>query len=180
MASLWLPTLLSAVAVFLLSFLLHMLLPWHRRDYKAVPNEAQFMDAARPLAIPPGDYLVPCAGGPSALRSPEFVEKMTRGPVMILTVRPNGPPAMGGNLIGWFIYSLFVGGIAGHIAERVGVTNGYLLFHTVALAAFLGYAAALWQMTIWYHRSWVIALRSTVDGAIYAVVTGLIFVWWWG
>ena len=179
MTGLWLPTLVSAVAVFLLSFVLHTLLPWHHGDYKTVPGEAQLMDAVRPLDIPPGDYIVPRPSGRAEMQSPEFAEKVRRGPVLVLTVLPSGQVSLARNLIWWFVYLLIVAAIAGHIAQRVGGGTGYLIFHTVALSAFLGYAAALWQMTVWYHRSWATTLRSTIDGAIYAVVTGLIFAWMW-
>jgi hypothetical protein len=57
--SLWLPILLSSVVVFLVSSVIHMALPWHKSDYPKVPNEEGVMDALRPLAIPPGDYMIP-------------------------------------------------------------------------------------------------------------------------
>ena len=37
--ALWLPILLSAVIVFFASFVLHMLLPIHRGDYRQLPDE---------------------------------------------------------------------------------------------------------------------------------------------
>ena len=37
--SLWLPVLVSAVIVFVASSILHMVLPFHRKDYRAVPSE---------------------------------------------------------------------------------------------------------------------------------------------
>ena len=59
LVSLWLPILLSAVIVFLMSSVLHMFTPWHKSDYLKVPNEDRVMDTLRPLAIPPGDYMMP-------------------------------------------------------------------------------------------------------------------------
>ena len=53
LASLVVPILLSAVAVFVLSALLHMALPWHKSDFSPVPNEDGVMDALRPFDIPP-------------------------------------------------------------------------------------------------------------------------------
>jgi len=57
--SLWLPILLSSVAVFVVSSIIHMASPWHKSDYPKAPKEDQIMDALRPLAIPPGDYMIP-------------------------------------------------------------------------------------------------------------------------
>ncbi|HET7109995.1 MAG TPA: hypothetical protein VFI41_03915, partial [Gemmatimonadales bacterium] len=60
LGSLWLPILLSAVAVFIVSAVIHMALQfWHRNDFRTVPNEDAVMAALRPFDIPPGDYIVP-------------------------------------------------------------------------------------------------------------------------
>src|SRR5271167_1661274 len=96
--ALWLPILLSAIIVFVVSSIIHMVLPWHKSDYPRVPDEDKLMDALRPLAMPPGDYMIPRASGMHEVRSPEFVAKMQRGPVLMLTVMPNGPVTMGKNL----------------------------------------------------------------------------------
>ncbi len=52
---LWLPILISALFVFVVSSLIHMFLPWHKKDYRKVPDEDKVMDALRPLNIPQGD-----------------------------------------------------------------------------------------------------------------------------
>jgi hypothetical protein len=43
----------------------------------------------------------------------------------------------------------------------------------------MGYAVGLWQMSIWYRRSWVVTLKSTIDGIVYGALTGLAFAWLW-
>ena len=53
LSSLWLPILLSAVIVFVVSSIIHMVSPWHRSDYPKIANEEKVMDALRPLNIPP-------------------------------------------------------------------------------------------------------------------------------
>ncbi|MGQ0736860.1 MAG: hypothetical protein ACT4QD_24810, partial [Acidobacteriota bacterium] len=79
--ALWLPILLSAVIVFIASSIIHMLLPYHRTDWKKLAAEDEVMNALRPFKIPPGDYLMPCAGSPDAMKDPAFMEKMNKGPV---------------------------------------------------------------------------------------------------
>jgi hypothetical protein len=179
--TLWLPILLSAVIVFVVSSIIHMALPWHKNDYSRVPNENQLMDAVRPLAIPPGDYMVPRASSMQELKTPEFAEKLRKGPVLMLTVMPNGPFTMGRNLALWFLYSLVVGLFAAYIASRaLGAGTDYLrVFQLIGATAFIGYSAALWQMSIWYRRSWTITLKATVDGLIYALLTAGTFGWLW-
>src|SRR5205809_192263 len=109
LTALWLPILISAVFVFVASSILHMVLPFHRSDYRKLPAEDETMAALRKFNIPPGDYLVPCAGTPKNMSNPEFLEKMNKGPVLHMTVLPSGPPTMGGSLAQWFVYCLVVG-----------------------------------------------------------------------
>ena len=61
------------------------------------------MDALRPLAIPPGDYMVPRPANMEELKSPAFAEKAKRGPVVVMTVMPNGIMSMGRNLAQWTV-----------------------------------------------------------------------------
>ena len=89
-AWLWLPILLSAVFVFVASSIIHMVLPYHKGDYRKMPAEDDVMEALRKFNIPPGDYMMPCAGGSQEMKSPAFAEKLKKGPVMIATVMPNG------------------------------------------------------------------------------------------
>jgi hypothetical protein len=179
--ALWLPILLSSVIVFVLSSLVHMVLPWHKSDYPSLPDEDKVMDALRPLAIPPGDYMMPRPKSRDDLKSPEFAEKMKKGPVMMFTVMPNGAMSMGRNLGLWFVYLLVVGTLSGLVAgSALPVGARYMsVFHMVGLTAFIAYSAALWQMSIWYRRAWSITIKYTIDGLIFALFTAGTFGWLW-
>lgn len=181
LSHLWLPVLLSAVLVFLMSSVIHMASSWHKSDYSRVPNEDRVMDALRPLTIPPGDYMMPRPTSTQEMRSPEFLEKMNKGPVMVFTVLPAGPPAMGTNLVQWFAYSVVVGGFAAYVASRALPPGAEYLsvFRFTGATAFAGYALGLWQMSIWYRRSWTTTIKATVDGLIYALLTAGAFGWLW-
>ena len=122
--SLWLPILLSAVIVFIASSIIHMLLKYHRSDFGRVPSEDEVMDALRPFNIPPGDYVIPCAG-------------------------------------------------------KAKETDYLAVFRFAGCAAFLGYAMALLQNSIWYKRKWSATLKSMFDGLIYALLTAGTFGWLW-
>ena len=178
---LWLPILVSSVIVFVASSLIHMALPWHKNDYPKMLNEDKAMEALRPLAIPPGDYMVPRPSSRQDLRSPEFLEKMNKGPVMVLTVLPNGPWSMGRNLVLWFLYLVVVGLFSAYVAGRALPAGGPFLhvFRFAGTTAFLGYTMALWQMSIWYRRAWSTTIKATVDGLMYALLTAAIFGWLW-
>ncbi|MFZ5623346.1 MAG: hypothetical protein ACOY71_02800 [Gemmatimonadota bacterium] len=181
LSALWIPILLSSVIVFVASSVIHMMTPWHKNEYPPVPNEDKVMDALRPLAIPPGDYMIPRATSMQEMRSPEFAEKLAKGPVMVLTVLPNGPMAMGRNLAQWFLYSLVVGIFAAYVAGRALPPGAEYLsvFRFAGVTAWVGYSLALWQMSIWYRRAWSTTIRATVDGLIYALLTAGTFGWLW-
>lgn len=174
-------TILSAVVVFIVSSLIHMMLPWHKNDFAAIPDENAFRNAVRGLNIPDGDYMVPRPGSRDAMRSPEFMAKVREGPNVIMTVFRYESSSMGKSLTLWFLYILVVTWFAGHIAFRVlaNPSDGYMVVHTVGGAAFAGYVMALWQMSIWYRRSWRTTALMTLDGLIYAAITAGIFYWLW-
>jgi hypothetical protein len=145
LASLWLPILVSAVIVFVASSILHMVLPIYRSDYRKLPSEDAVMDALRKFNIPPGDYLVPCAGTPKEMNAPGFVEKMTKGPVALMTVMRTGRSSMAVPLAQWFVYCVVVGVFAGYIAGRALPPGARYLsvFRFAGCTAFVGYALAL-------------------------------------
>jgi hypothetical protein len=180
LSALWMPILLSAVVVFIASSLIHMASPWHKSDYPKMANEDQVMDALRPLAIPAGDYFFPRPAGRDDMGLAAFAEKMKRGPVAVMTVMP-GYMSMGRNLSLWFGYIVVISAFAAYVAGRaVPPGTVYLqVFRFVGATAFIGYAAALWQMSIWYHRAWMTTIKSTVDGLIYAALTAGVFGWLW-
>jgi hypothetical protein len=179
--ALWVPILLSAVIVFVASSILHMVLPFHAGDLRRVPKEDEVMERLRAFNIPPGDYGMPRAGSMKDMNSPEFVEKMKRGPVVFMTVVPNGPPSMARSLALWFLYSVVVGIFAAYITGRaLGPGAHYLqVFRFAGATAFIGYSLALAQHSIWYHRNWGTTIRSMIDGLVYGLLTAGTFGWLW-
>lgn len=178
---LWLPIVISAVIVFFASFLIHMVLPWHKGDYPHLPNEDAFRQAVGPLDLPPGDYMVPRPRTPDEMRSPEFIEKMNQGPNVIMTVGPKGVMSMSRTLVVWFIYLLAVTTLTAYVVGR-STPSGAVYMHIFQLTssvAFIGYSVALWQMSIWYRRSWNITIKATIDGLIYGLLTAGVFGWLW-
>lgn len=179
--SLWIPILLAAVIVFGVSSIIHMLLPYHRTDFRKVPQENEVMAALRAFDIPPGDYAMPYAQTPAEMKAPEFIERRNAGPVAIMTVVESGPPAMGKNLAQWFVYCVVVGIFAAYMTGRaLGPGADYLgVFRFAGTMAFAGYALGLLQNSIWYGRAWSTTLKSVFDGLIYALLTAGTFGWLW-
>lgn len=178
---LWIPILLSSVVVFLVSSVIHTVLPYHRNDFGKLPAEDEAMEALRRVNVPPGEYVMPYAATTKAMSAPEYIEKRNRGPVALLTVLPSGQPEMGKNLALWFVNCVAVGLLAAYVASRTlaPATDFGMVFRIVGATAFAGYAVALWQNSIWYRRAWSTTLKSTFDGLVYAVLTAAIFGWFW-
>ncbi len=178
---LWLPLVLSAVFVFIASSIIHMGPFWHRSDYPALPQEAPVLDALRPLALPPGDYVLPRAADMKTYKTSEFMEKLRRGPVLVMTVLPNGPTSMGRNLGQWFVYLLVVSAFVALITGKTQPAGmPYIhIFKLTGATAYMGYALALCQQSIWYGRSWTFTAKGLLDAVIYAAVTAGTFGWLW-
>ena len=54
LTALWLPILLSAVVVFFASFIMHMVLAYHKSDYRKLPDEDRVTDAIRSAGVTRG------------------------------------------------------------------------------------------------------------------------------
>lgn len=181
LTSLWLSILLSAVLVFVVSSIVHMVLKYHQNDFRRFPDEDAVRRALGPMKIPPGDYALPHAGSMEAMQSPEFTAKMTEGPVLLATVRQPGPVNMGKSLGQWFAFSVVVSLTAGYLASRILVpgTDYLTVFRVTGTVAFAAYALGDLPQSIWYGRSWGATTRSAFDGLLYALVTGGVFGWRW-
>jgi hypothetical protein len=181
LSALWLPILLATVVVFLASAVIHMAPLWHKNDLPAIPNEEQIRTALRPFAIQPGDYMLPRPANNEEMKSPEFAEKVLQGPNILMTVLPNAAWSMGRNLGLWFVYCLLVSIFAAYVtvhAVPTGMPYGEMC-RFASTTAFIGYSVALWQMSIWYRRSWSLTIKATFDGLIYAALTAIAFGWLW-
>lgn len=178
--SLWLPIVLSAVLVFIVSSIIHMVLTYHRSDFARLPDEDGVMDALRPFNIPEGEYVMPFANSSKQMNDPEFKARMEKGPVAFLNVF-GADFQMGKSLVLWFLYCLLIGVFAAYLAGRaLGPGAQYLeVFRFAGAAAFGGYGLALLQNSIWYKRGWPATLKSMADSLVYALVTAGMFGWLW-
>lgn len=181
LADLWLPILVSAAAVFVVSSVVHMLLPFHKSDHGKIPGEDAVLEAMRSEGVKPGSYVFPSAASLKDMGTPEMVAKCQKGPVGLLTVLPTGVPNIGKNLIQWFLFSVviaFFTAYIGSLALDAGATFKMVLRVTGATAT-LGYAASSIQDSVWKGQRWGVTAKFLVDGLLYGVTTGIVFAWLW-
>lgn len=179
--ALWLPIVLSAVAVFIASSLIHMVLQYHNSDYRRLPDEDAARRAIASLGLAPGDYAMPHCANAKEMSSAEFCAKRNEGPVALLTVMKAGPAAMGPALAQWFVFLLVVGVFTAYIA-RLSLPAGadYLPVHRIAgTAAFMSYGLGMIPQAIWFHRDRKATLKSLFDALVYGLLTGGVFGWLW-
>jgi len=181
LAELWLPIVLSTVFVFIASSIIHMVMPWHKGDFAKVPDEDGLRRAIGPMAIAPGDYMTPYCSSSKDMATPEFKTKVTEGPVLLMTVRPNGNPSMTPMFIGWTLAILVASVIVACVAGTAMPTGSdtQRVWHITGLTALGIYGFGGWPESIWYGRKWSSAVKNTFDALIYAVITALTFGWMW-
>ena len=179
--ALWLPILLSAIAVFAASSIFHMVIKTHKNDYAKLPGEADVMAAMRDAGVQPGNYVFPCPADPKDMGSPEMLEKYKQGPVGFANVMPSAPPAMGKDLGLWFVYTLIVGVFVAYLTGRVvGSGSDYLaVFRVAGTTAFMSYGLANIVDSIWKAQSWGTTFRHVFDGLVYSLLTAGVFGWLW-
>ncbi len=180
LTALWLPVLLSAVIVFVASSIMHMLLPYHRSDYRALPDEEKLLAALRPAGLTRGLYIFPFCSHKD-MKSPALIEKYKQGPVGFMNIMPNGPPAMPKFLTQWFIFCLLVGTFVAYVAGHTldPGTHYLTVFRVVVAAAFLGYGVGHLSNGIWKGQTWSATIKEVIDGLVYALLTAGTFGWLW-
>ncbi len=180
LTALWLPIVLSAVIVFVASSIMHMVLPYHRTDYKQLPDESKILGAIRAAGVRRGLYMFPFCT-PQEMKSPAMAQKFKQGPVGQLTVMPSGPIAMPKFLAMWFVFCLIVSYFVAYLTGRtVAPGADYLrVFQVAGTAAFLAYGLGNLSNSIWRGRPWPVTIKEVIDGLIFGLLTAGTFGWLW-
>ncbi len=175
------PMLVSAVFVFVVSSLIHMLFKWHMGDYRALAKESEAADGIRASNPAPGVYTMPHCADMKEMSSPEMQAKYKRGPVAIVVVLANGMPKMGKLLGLWFGYGLLLSLFCAYIAAHSLPSGAHYLavFRVVGAVAFVGYGLPNLVDSIWKGYPWSTSLKHLFDGLLYALVTAGTFGWLW-
>jgi len=180
LSDLWLPILVSGVAVFFLSALMWMVMPHHKKDFGRIADEDGLMALLRGR-ISPGQYSFPHCDGHSSMKDPVWQEKQKQGPCGLLYVMPSGGHAMGKALFLSLVHNLAVATFVAYVAAhslRPG-TDYLSVFRIVGTTTILAYCAARFADAIWMAHSWRGVFTQVFDGVVYGLVTAGIFGWLW-
>ena len=180
--SLWLPILLSAAVVFVISSLIHMVFKWHAGDYRAFANEDAVRAAIRAGNPTPGRYVVPHCRDMKDMGNEAMLQKYREGPVGHFTLGPGGVPNLGKYLGQWFLWSLIIAAVTAFLAARVyGLNPAHArsAAKLVGALTFIAHGFGTVTESIWMMRSWSASAKHILDAALYAIGSGLVFFWLW-
>ena len=180
--SLWLPILLSAVVVFVISSLIHMVFKWHAGDYSALANEDAVRAAINAGNPKPGRYVVPHCKDMTDMGGEAMKRKYAEGPVGHFTLGPRGQPNMGKYLGQWFLLCLVVSVVAAFVVTQIfGIhpERARAASKLVGAVSFVAYGFGTLQESIWMMRPWSASAKYLLDSALYAVGSALVFYWLW-
>ena len=174
---LWLPILVAAILVWIVSALIWTVLPWHKSDFSKTEDEEGIRAALKGLS--PGFYNLPHCVDQKALKEPDMQQKFKEGPLALITILPNGLPPMGRNMALIFLHYVFVGVLCAYFVTRTtGPNADYLeVFRIAGTVAWIAYGVAYIQDNVWFGRPWSLTIKSLFDALIYGLLTGGVFGW---
>lgn len=178
----WLPILLSAAAVWIVSTIFGMPFLHHKNDWIGLPpvDEDSFMEFLRKSGTRPGNYLFPDFRTREAMESEKVKKALEEGPVGHLSIwQP--PLTMGGKLAGAFVVHLVVSTLIAYLASIVLPTTAESarVFRVVGTAGILAYCFSFIPNAIWFGAYKRTILASIIDGVVYGLITATIFAWRW-
>jgi hypothetical protein len=180
--TLWLPILLSAAAVWIVSTIFGMPFLHHKNDFIGLPpqEEDAFLESVRKIGIKPGNYLFPDFRTREAMELEKVKKALEQGPVGHLSLwRP--PLTMGGKLASTFVVYLVVTILIAYLASVTLPRPAEFgrVFQVVGTAGILAYCFSFIPSAVWFGAYKRSIVASIIDGIALGVITGLIFAWRW-
>lgn len=181
LSELWMISLLAGFLCWFASALVHMLVKYHNADYQGLSNEADVSKVLEASSAKPGLYSMPYCVDMKAMGEEPMQKKFSDGPVAMITIMPNGMPAMAKLLSQQVLFFILGSLLIGYLASiSLGAGADYIVvFRHVFVASFLTYGWAQIPYSIWMGQPWSNCLRYLVDALIYASVTAGTFAWLW-
>lgn len=178
---LWQPILLATLLCFMMSAIVWMFGPHHKKEFKGPPNTDGIMDLLRQGNVEAGAYMFPFGDRANKAEFEASMKKFAEGPAGLMYIFPKGKMNMGKMMGQQIVFFLLVNVMLAFIGHRIGLDQrSYLhVFKTVGAIAFMTYAVGSAPESIWFGRPWKSYLLTGFDGVLYALVTAGTFGWLW-
>jgi len=177
--SLWLPAIVSAIAVFAASSVVWMALPHHKADIRFLPDQDAFDRAIEPLDIEPGLYMFPWCSG-EEMKTDTFKARFERGPWGIITIM-RAKPNFGLNMIKTFLSYLLIALLIAYLAGTTiepGAAFGRV-FGVCGVAGLLGFCTGGMASDFFLGKPTRFVVTGFIDGVFFAAITAAIFAAMW-
>ena len=179
--SLWLQVLLAAVATFVASALFWTLAPWHRTEFKQLPNEDAVRKALHDQGVTEGQFRIPYSENREDWKSPEFLRRFENGPVGVFQFETPGPMSMGPRLLKTFALYFFVAFFTAYCLRQAFPTGAAYMkvFQLAGGISLASHAFGHFQDHIWFSKSCRRVTLQFIDSVVYALLTAGIFASMW-
>ena len=178
--ALWFPVLATAISVFFVSFLCWMVLPHHRKDIQALPDEKPIFEAIRSLAVPPGLYMWPNCADPADYRSKAFIARFREGPWGTITISPTKPNFRKNLLVTFVVFFSVAIGSGLLIHWGLGYGGTFMeVFPPAATMAFLAYGLGPICGATFLGKPLRFMITDFADGILMALTNGVVLAALW-
>jgi len=164
------------VVIFFASLLSCIVLQLHKKDWRKLRKEDEFIAAVRQCEIPQGSYMFPMTESLAEMKNEEFQRKFDAGPRGIVTVF--GEMNMGVVLVLTLIYFFVLSFMLAYLSTIALKPGAPFLdvFRFVSTAGLMTFLSAIVHHAIWFRTRIV---GHIIDSIAYAILTGLIFAAMW-
>jgi hypothetical protein len=179
--SLWLQVLIVSVATFVLSALFWVVAPWHKTEFKRLPDEDAIRKLLNAQGVGEGQWRIPYCATKDEATSPAHLAKIASGPVGIFQIEKPGGSTMGPRLIKSFVLYFFIALFTATMLRHSVVSGAAWrpVFHLAFGISFASHAIGHVQDAIWFSKSWRRVLFQALDSFVYALATAAIFAAMW-
>ena len=111
------------------------------------------------------------------MQSDAIQQKFRDGPVVLITMRKPGAPAMGKYLVQWFLLTIVIATLGATLAvQAYGIAGkAHQAGHFIGIFTMIAYGCGSVQESIWMGRPWSATLKYLLDSFIYGFVSALVF-----
>jgi hypothetical protein len=159
-ATMIVPILIATVLSFLLSSLIWMVLPHHKKDWSS-SIEVNLANT------PEGQYTIP----------KDHMTSDWYGFVFVKRTKHNMGKALGS----WFLNQLIISAVIGYLVyHSVEQGSPYLeVFRIAGTAALLAYGGLALEKAIWWGWRWNVAFKNLFDAGLYSLIVAGSFAFYW-